>query len=1464
MADGQMIRVIVYDRLDQYVCDIDPSQIVELTSTEEVNGEHSLKIKTTQELEKTNRLVVRDGMGVWHEYVVTGLVGEHGGRKVGAVAHEYYCVWSIQYDLSATYIDTQVGLVPGHPSVPSAPRLGLEAALSGTTRWAIGTITVTTQGSSSFYRRSGWEGIQTLTESWGGEIDVTIEVGQTGVTARKVDFLEHIGNTTATRRFDYGSDLSDIKRKVSDEILPCRIVPLGKSTETEAGGYTRRPTIASANGGVVWLQDNSVANAYRIPDGNGGWEYPTAIVKNDVYANPAELKAWAIQHIGEYTRPKVTYEADVVQLVKAGMNPHGVALGDNVIVVDRAFGGEGISIDARVIKIVQSLIDSTDVKLTIGNAKDSLSGQLGAMSRSIARSSEQQASMATYQATATYLSNLIDRLNGEINATGGYTYITEGEGIRTYDSEVTDPLVGAEASKVVEVKGGTIRIADSRTASGDWDWKTVFTSGHILADLVTAAKITSGYIGSADSGNYWDLDAGVFRISASASLGSKTVQQVLDDVDDTITGVDVEYASNTSASSPPQTGWSTTAPQWQAGHYIWQRTATTTPDGTSYSTPVMISGRDGTDGSNGVGISSTTITYGVSTSASTQPSNWSSTVPTTIPQGRWLWTKTVYVYTDGTSSSPSYSKSYTGTDGTDGTSVTIKGSYDTYQQLIAAHPTGSSGDSYMVGTDLYVWNGSAWEDVGQIQGPAGTDGTNGTDGSQIWTATANPTSPNYTFARSALSGPTGVEPRVGDIVVRSYYRYTITSVAATTVLTGTRTSIRGAAGAAGADGTSVTVVSSTKTDGVTTVVFSDGTTLRIADGEDGTNGTPGVNGLSGYVHTAWANSQDGQTDFSTSVSANKKYLGVYTDNTAADSTNPSDYSWSLIKGANGQNGLDGETAYVHTAWANSADGTTDFSTSVSAGKSYLGIYSDFTEADSTNPSSYKWSKIEGEQGDEGTGVTQIVEQYYLSTSSSTTSGGSWVTTPPAWSTGKYYWTRSKITWTDGTTTYTTPVLARGLNSANSNAKTAKDAADTAQSTADAASTAAASAARVATDYLAFESSTGLTMGYSATQAKTRISTNGMEVFDGAGNSALFAGLSGSKSLVRVGRESGSGNITMSSDGYVDVRNATTVMAHFGYGSGKNSSGGMSVAPYYDVGVRKSATTVGNYSMAEGFGNEASGYVAHAEGVDTVASGTVSHAEGSATTASGIYSHSEGYQTTASGRFSHAEGSFTTASNEDSHAEGQSSEASGEYSHAEGYDTTASGNRSHAEGSASVARAFASHAEGAATVASGQYSHAEGFHTTASGDYSHAGGKYNVSNSSHLLSIGNGTSESSRSNAMYLNTTGNLWIAGTLTQNSDRRLKEHHAYLSDDACDFIRQLKPALYTKDGERHTGFYAQDVQDAEPDGWDTATVTAQHTDEGLDFDPLTLDYQALIAPLVAYCQHLEKRIEALEKEAK
>lgn len=77
--------------------------------------------------------------------------------------------------------------------------------------------------------------------------------------------------------------------------------------------------------------------------------------------------------------------------------------------------------------------------------------------------------------------------------------------------------------------------------------------------------------------------------------------------------------------------------------------------------------------------------------------------------------------------------------------------------------------------------------------------------------------------------------------------------------------------------------------------------------------------------------------------------------------------------------------------------------------------------------------ITSADGKDGRGVEDIQEQYYLSTSSTRQTGGSWVTTCPEWVEGRYIWTRSRIDWTDGTTTYTTPVLASAINQANENA-----------------------------------------------------------------------------------------------------------------------------------------------------------------------------------------------------------------------------------------------------------------------------------------------------------------------------------------------------------------------------------------------------------------------------------------------
>ena len=143
------------------------------------------------------------------------------------------------------------------------------------------------------------------------------------------------------------------------------------------------------------------------------------------------------------------------------------------------------------------------------------------------------------------------------------------------------------------------------------------------------------------------------------------------------------------------------------------------------------------------------------------------------------------------------------------------------------------------------------------------------------------------------------------------------------------------------------------------------------EGDQGVPGTPGANGKTPYFHIAYANSADGRTGFSVDDSVNKLYIGQYTDYTPDDSTDPTKYSWTKIKGADGAQGVpgtpgaNGKTPYFHIAYANSADGRTGFSVDDSVNKLYIGQYTDYTPDDSTDPTKYSWTKIKGEPGTAG-------------------------------------------------------------------------------------------------------------------------------------------------------------------------------------------------------------------------------------------------------------------------------------------------------------------------------------------------------------------------------------------------------------------------------------------------------------------------------------------------------------------
>lgn len=199
----------------------------------------------------------------------------------------------------------------------------------------------------------------------------------------------------------------------------------------------------------------------------------------------------------------------------------------------------------------------------------------------------------------------------------------------------------------------------------------------------------------------------------------------------------------------------------------------------------------------------------------------------------------------------------------------------------------------------------------------------------------------------------------------------------------------------------------------------------------------------------------------------------------------------------------------------------------------------------------------GPQGSTGKGLKSAVDQYYLSTSNTTQSGGSWSNTQPSWVSGKYIWTRTYQTWNDNTTTTTTPVLADALNKANSTASSALNtsseamgtatqaksiannansaassarsaadkantAASNAQSTADTARKEASNAAKTATNYMKFDNS-GLTVGNLTEKTLGRnvnIDNSSVNIRNGSNVLASFA-----ESLIEIGKNTNTATIS---------------------------------------------------------------------------------------------------------------------------------------------------------------------------------------------------------------------------------------------------------------------------------------------------------------------------------------------------
>lgn len=393
-----------------------------------------------------------------------------------------------------------------------------------------------------------------------------------------------------------------------------------------------------------------------------------------------ELRNNASKYLEENCVPKVSYT------VNSNVN-NDLEIGDTIKVLHPF-----VNIFTEVLEYEYDLISEKVKSLTFGNYTRDVKTKFNNIKNTIETIKQ---TVSKQEITIKKQTNLINSLNKN-----GYVYIDDNEIL------ILDQLPKEKAKNVWRFGLGGIGFS-SKGYEGPFEI-AITMDGKINADFITTGTMAVDRIEGLAN----------FITDTSASIAAIELQQdsittkVSSLEKTTVNKVQVQYALGDTLTTPPTAGWSETAPEWQAGKYMWQKTVTTYSDGaTKESKATCIqgakgetgaSGTDGKDGTNGTngkngndgrGIASTVITYQASSSGTTTPTGtWQSTIPT-VTAGHYLWTKTVINYTSGEPTT-SYSVSMmgkTGANGKNGTSISITSKSVTYQ-------IGTSGTTTPTGT----------------------------------------------------------------------------------------------------------------------------------------------------------------------------------------------------------------------------------------------------------------------------------------------------------------------------------------------------------------------------------------------------------------------------------------------------------------------------------------------------------------------------------------------------------------------------------------------------------------------------------------------------------------------------------------------------------------------------------------------------------------------------------------------
>ena len=727
---------LIITRFTRFGANLGTLHITDARHVEDLDGTDELTVTCKEDLSKGDYLVWRDQQGNWREHIVD--VPERWRDEDGTVYTTALCINSI----AETWDDWVDEVRPN-----GSAQVAMERVLASS-RWSAGTCTQAGSAYRTFYHKSVRESLQGIVETWGGELVTTISCDGTKVTGRSAAIVSARGNQSSAKRFTYTKDLLSIHRRVNSDNPKTRIYAYGRGEELDdSGTYGRRIGIADVNGGIPYVEDTAATAIWGRYDASGNLMPAIGVFIDEECEDPATLKEEAIAYLQRVKEPSVTYEADVIDLAAFGREWEEVALGDTVTIVDKRFSDEGLRLHGRISRLERDLLDN-DTKVTFGTLTDVLAGSWASMREQVGYLTERTAGVENVvNPSSGWLDQLISSLNSQYNAAGTYHYSSFEQG-EIWSSVPLDENGHATQSGgwAININGMGFRLASSLNADGSWNWRTFGTGEGFTADEITAGVIRGGQ-------SYWNLNTGDFVISSSSTIGGHAP-------DDFLTDVDVSVEQTSTGANITVNGDTVTLTNGQDG--------ATGPQG-----PQGIQGEKGADGTS---VTVTSIQYGTSASASTQPSSWSTTAPTSLTKGTWLWVKTTYSNGDS-----AITKSYVGTDGTngkngtdgkDGASITVSATEYQAGTSATTAPTGTwSTSPVTVAQGAYLWTRVTYSDGSKTYSVA-RQGANGTNGSSV---TVKSTAYAYQLSTSGTTVPTGTWKTTPQAPTATQYAWTRTT-----------------------------------------------------------------------------------------------------------------------------------------------------------------------------------------------------------------------------------------------------------------------------------------------------------------------------------------------------------------------------------------------------------------------------------------------------------------------------------------------------------------------------------------------------------------------------------------------------------------------------------------------------------------------------------------------------------------